>query len=158
MEQFTLYSGHFLFVESYPDSEVSTPPTFGDWLNFLQMWILLLETTATWAGQPLNWARPTTHRFAAAIWHPPRRQFEKTTVILGYLAFASISIVPIFAYFSKSVRDNDQWVPDMFLSMHTYWVNWFVTAGIFSLSLFCQWLLMQGRPVPESLSVRGLVV
>lgn len=53
MEQFTLYSGNFLFNESYPDSEVSTPLTFGDWLNFIQMWVLLLGTTVTWADHPL---------------------------------------------------------------------------------------------------------
>lgn len=45
MEQFTLYASRFIYHEDFPDSEVSTPLTVGDWLNLIQVSVLLLSTT-----------------------------------------------------------------------------------------------------------------
>ena len=45
MEQFALYTSRFIYHKDFPDSEVSTPRTVGDWLNFGQVCVLLLSTT-----------------------------------------------------------------------------------------------------------------
>jgi len=95
-------------------------------------------------------------RFAVATWYPPDRQIEKVIVTIGYLALAYGSFLPVLPYFSKSYRENGHRGLALFLATHTYWVNWFVSFGIFPVSLFCQWLCMKGQPVPRSLSVEGL--
>lgn len=141
MEQFTLYASRFIYHEDFPDSEVSTPRTVGDWLNLIQVSVLLLSTTIL---------------VAFATWYPPNRQSEKVLVTLGYLAFAYGSFLPVLPHFSKSYREHSQWGLDMFFATHSYAVNWLVTMGVFPFSLFCQWLLMLDQPVPQSLSVDGL--
>ena len=44
----------------------------------------------------------------------------------------------------------------MFLAAHAHCVNWFVTAGIFPLSLLFEWFALRGHPVPGGLSIKGL--
>ena len=85
--------------------------------------------------------------------------FEKISSVITYLFFTCVLILPVIWVLSTPCEDRHSkfWVGFVNIWwLHLWYVLWLVSLVILPLSLFCQWLVMHGKPVPQSLSVRGL--
>ncbi|KAK3313230.1 hypothetical protein B0H66DRAFT_644321 [Apodospora peruviana] len=144
IEQFTIYAAHFEFNHLYPDTVVPTPPDLGAYLNLAQVLVYLVFSSAL--------------LLVCLIYPSGTRTFgEKCFVVVAYIVFALFTLLQIALWTSKHVREHD-WYPSMFISWHCLYVNWFVTAGVFPVSLLFQLLAMRDQPVPRALSISGLAV
>ncbi|KAI1944369.1 hypothetical protein LOZ12_004242 [Ophidiomyces ophidiicola] len=144
-EQFA-FGLHFIVDNAeIGDTIVASPPTAGDWLNFLQFTVVCV----CYLGL-----------FILCFYYPSEQAGEKRTALTIYITFFLISVVPVIVESALPARRDDveqdrRWFSAMFSGVHMIFVHPIVTLLGFA-SLFAQARETLSRSSPGALSPLGL--
>ncbi|KAH7380164.1 hypothetical protein BKA66DRAFT_571239 [Pyrenochaeta sp. MPI-SDFR-AT-0127] len=114
-EQFALT---FYFIVNHfdaPDFFVRSPKNAGDWINLVQMSVVLI----LWLTF-----------FVVCLYLPSEHRDCSVKVAVGiYVAFLLISVVPVFADAIKpGSHEERQWTLALFFGIHSLFLSWIITA------------------------------
>ncbi|SMQ45154.1 unnamed protein product [Zymoseptoria tritici ST99CH_3D7] len=132
---------HFVVIESEGRFLSNDPPDARDWLNLIQFLV-------AWLGQLCL--------FSLALALPPQRTARKGGLMIAYLLFLSITLLPTIMVAFESEEDQDQgWASDLLVGALVY----LVAPGVQAIGVLA--FIAQARETfrhhgSGSLSVRGL--